>query len=278
MIALAVLPGCNTTGTSQPSAELAVASLNVIGQQSPLNVGSTAQLTATAVLSDGSTRVVTTFASWSSTNQASATVSPSGLVTAVAVGDAEIRAAYRGSSGAQGVSVIATGSGLSCGVERWAVKTLSDVNAAQVNLNAVRPVSIKNLNLEPAHCSGLPNARTFAQEFVLYEITGRITVARAEDDHDYHIALADPADPSYTIVTEVADPNCNGAIQSAFRGLIMKANADLTALIAGRSIGSIVGSTVRVRGVGFYDFNHGQTGRSQSCMELHPLTSVERVQ
>ena len=37
------------------------------------------------------------------------------------------------------------------------------------------------------------------------------------------------------------------------------------------------GATVRVRGAGFYDFNHGQTGRSQSCMELHPLTSIERV-
>jgi hypothetical protein len=39
-------------------------------------------------------------------------------------------------------------------------------------------------------------------------------------------------------------------------------------------LGSLVGRQVRVRGVGFYDFAHGQTGRSESCIELHPVLSI----
>ena len=41
-----------------------------------------------------------------------------------------------------------------------------------------------------------------------------------------------------------------------------------------QSLGFLAGRTVRVRGVGFYDFAHGQTGRSQSCIELHPVLSI----
>lgn len=33
---------------------------------------------------------------------------------------------------------------------------------------------------------------------------------------------------------------------------------------------------MRVRGVGFYDFAQGQTGRSQRCIELHPVPNLDR--
>jgi hypothetical protein len=41
-----------------------------------------------------------------------------------------------------------------------------------------------------------------------------------------------------------------------------------------QSLGSVAGRRVRVRGVGFYDFAHEQTGRSASCIELHPVLSI----
>jgi hypothetical protein len=47
-------------------------------------------------------------------------------------------------------------------------------------------------------------------------------------------------------------------------------------LLDGRSTSTLLGTTVRVRGVGFYDFNHGQRGRSQNCVELHPIIGIER--
>jgi len=44
--------------------------------------------------------------------------------------------------------------GLACGVERWFVKTLADVDASRVNPAAATPVSIRDLNLMGSHCDG----------------------------------------------------------------------------------------------------------------------------
>ena len=167
--------------------------------------------------------------------------------------------------------------GLSCGVKRWSVKTLSDPNAAQVDMNQVHATTIRALNMLPVQCSDLPDGRTYAPEFQTYEVTGRIVVAKSEDDRDYHVALADLDDPTATIVTELADVACSGAATSMFRTVLANARAQFESLRTGRSLAAMAGVVVRVRGVGFYDFAHGQTGRSLSCMELHPLTSVEAV-
>jgi hypothetical protein len=72
-----------------------VTSLQLSGSAGSLLPGATAQLTATASLSNGSTQEVTGQAAWQSTNAAVATVSSGGLVTAVAAGSAEIRASYQ---------------------------------------------------------------------------------------------------------------------------------------------------------------------------------------
>jgi hypothetical protein len=163
---------------------------------------------------------------------------------------------------------VPTASGAICGEERWSVKTLSDSDAIRVDFVAVTPTSIAALNSLAPHCSGLPDARTYAEEFRVFEAIGQVQLTRNEDDRDVHIALADPSDPSKTIVVEVADPGCAGAAQSPFVSMLSKAKIQFG------SLGSVVGKRVRVRGAGFYDFAHGQTGRSQSCIELHPVLSM----
>jgi hypothetical protein len=165
--------------------------------------------------------------------------------------------------------------GLSCGVERWFVKTLADDDATRVNVNARSPISIRELNGFAAHCSGLPERRAFPEEFQLYEVVGRITLAAHEDDRDYHIALEDPAAPGFTVVTELADTLCAGAIVSPHFTSLSAADSMWQLLLNGRSLSSLVGSTVRVKGVGFYDFAHGQRGRSQNCIELHPILEIQ---
>jgi len=159
-------------------------------------------------------------------------------------------------------------SGAICGEERWNLKTLSDLDAIRVDFVGVTPTTIAALNSLTPHCSGLPDVRTFAEEFRVFEAIGLVQLTRNEDDRDVHIALADPADPSRTIVVEVADPSCAGAVQSPFVSMLSQAKIQFG------SLGPIVGKRVRVRGVGFYDFAHGQTGRSQSCIELHPVLSM----
>jgi hypothetical protein len=128
----------------------------------------------------------------------------------------------------------------------------------------------------PPHCGGgADNARMYEGEFQVFDVIGRIVLVRAEDDRDFHVVIADPNDAGSTMVTEVADPGCSGATESPFGQQLQAARASFDTLRAGRSLSALSGELVRVRGVGFYDFNHGQTGRSRSCIELHPVLSIE---
>jgi hypothetical protein len=71
----------------------------------PIEAGQTRQLVATATLSTGSTSDVTPQAAWQSSAPGVATVSPAGLVSAVAQGEAEISATYQSVRGTMGVGV-----------------------------------------------------------------------------------------------------------------------------------------------------------------------------
>lgn len=283
-VAFARCGGGGTSSTSTPATPTpTVTGITITGPSTPTKPDDTAQFTATAVLSDGTTQTATTQATWQSSNTTVATVSSSGMVTALAAGETDIRATYQSVTGSMHLTVSDPAPpggplpGLDCGVERWPVKTLSDADASRVSLAQVQQTTIRALNDHPTHCSGLPSARTFAEEFEVYEVTGRITYVRLEDDRDYHIALADPGDSSYTIVTEVPDIACQGAASSLYRGALETARNAFVSLLGGRSPSSLVGTTVRVRGVGFFDFNHGQNGRARNCMELHPIVSIDRI-
>ena len=166
--------------------------------------------------------------------------------------------------------------GLSCGVERWFVKTLADADAGRVNVDVATPITIRELNEYATRCAGLPNTRAYDEEFRVFEVTGRITFAALEDDRDHHVALEDLNDPSYTIVSELADVLCAGAIVSPHFSALSRADAMWRLLLNNRAPSSLVGTVVKVRGVGFYDFAHGQRGRSRNCIELHPIVAIER--
>jgi hypothetical protein len=94
---VSVLAGCD--GPSAPTAtvvEMAVLSSTRTGAWT---MGDAAQLTATARFSTGITQDVTSQATWSSSAPGVMSVSPTGLATAVTPGQAEISAAYQGSTG-----------------------------------------------------------------------------------------------------------------------------------------------------------------------------------
>jgi hypothetical protein len=111
---LAALSGCGggsptpptttstTTTTTSTSSVVGLAVTGASGQSAP---GQTTQLTATATMSDGTNQNVTSQATWDSSNAAIATVSNAGLVTAVAAGDADIRASYRSLNSSARISV-----------------------------------------------------------------------------------------------------------------------------------------------------------------------------
>lgn len=98
--------GCGGSGdlvqpsaiTATPPSNTILSSLMVDGRKSLSAIGETSQLTAVARWRDGSTRDVTGTARWSSQNASVATVSPSGLATAIGFGASRIQVMYEGSN------------------------------------------------------------------------------------------------------------------------------------------------------------------------------------
>jgi hypothetical protein len=98
-------PTAPTPPTPTPTPTLT--SVAVTGLSGAATPGQTAQLAANASYSDGTTQTVTQQASWESANPSVATVSGAGLVSFVALGDADIRATYRSVVGSTRVTVSA---------------------------------------------------------------------------------------------------------------------------------------------------------------------------
>ena len=95
---------CNDSTSPPPPGPPTVASIAVAPSPGTLLVGSTAQLTATTKDSAGSVltgRAVT----WASSNPAVATVSATGVITALSSGSVVVQATYSGVTGATTVDI-----------------------------------------------------------------------------------------------------------------------------------------------------------------------------
>jgi hypothetical protein len=101
MAAMPALPACNN-GPSAPS-NPSVTSVAVQGIAP--QVSATAPFTATAALSNGTTRDVTAQATWSSSNPSVASVGSTGNVAGVSAGEADIVATYQGVTGRSHVTI-----------------------------------------------------------------------------------------------------------------------------------------------------------------------------
>lgn len=166
-----------------------------------------------------------------------------------------------------------------CAMNRSQVKSLRDADAARVEFDPPVLQTVSVLDSLPSSCGPHSNRRVRPEEFHVYELTGRITRIKREPDHDVHIVLADLLHPASHLVVEAGDPDFRKNALSPYRERVAAGRGMVEALIrdAGGDPGRLVGAIVRVRGVGFFDFNHLQVGRSRSCIELHPVTFIERV-
>ncbi|MEI7661118.1 MAG: hypothetical protein WCK34_02915 [Bacteroidota bacterium] len=156
------------------------------------------------------------------------------------------------------------------GVERWAVKVLTDAAAAQVNY-IPRHTTMDSL----IHISTTPSTtapRMAGIEFQAYDLTCRITIKKNEDDNDYHLVMADGGE---TMVGEVPDPVCAVAATSAHVNEFIAARNWVNLHIGTGAVPNVNIPAVEITGVAFVDVPHGQTGSAPNQMEFHPILSIQ---
>jgi len=158
-----------------------------------------------------------------------------------------------------------------CGVERWTIKVGTDANANQVNTaNPVR-TTIQSMRALPTPASLPDTSRISPTENTTFVINGLMTVYKLETDSDYHIVLQDPQ--GNTMVTEIPAPACDGGT-SPFDAAIKSARQKFDARLTGISTFQTANLPVQIKGVGFFDLIHGQTGVAPNGVEIHPILDI----
>ena len=162
------------------------------------------------------------------------------------------------------------GSGATCGVERWAVKTLQDPLARRVDLRPRRTTvaALRRLGAP----EGLPDTRLAGVERRTYRIVANVVAAKVEGDSDIHLVVADPRSGG-TMIVEFPALGCTTHAAAAVRKLMERARVALLRSCGdpGSGFAEIRGRAT-ITGVGFFDFLHGQRGVAPNGIELHPVT------
>ncbi len=139
----------------------------------------------------------------------------------------------------------------SCGVERWAVKTLED----RPTLLLPKTTTVQFLVSRPAP-HPLPTTRLSYERHV-YIVTAAVTLVRQEADSGLHLVLRAGGDQ---MIAEAPSPSCDSKATPLRRHQMAAARAQVRLC-----------ARARVTGVAFFDFDHGQTGVAPNAIELHPI-------
>jgi hypothetical protein len=158
-----------------------------------------------------------------------------------------------------------------CGTERWSVKTGTDPDAHLVNLASVMPTTIQTMRSFVPPASLPANNRVPPVETTVFVLDATLTLYRLKDDFDYHLVVQDAS--GHTMIAEIPSPSCAGA-GSLFAGGIALARSEFDSRLSATSSFNTANIPVRVTGVGFFDFLHGQTGVAPNGIELHPVLDV----
>lgn len=170
-----------------------------------------------------------------------------------------------------------TRSGYSCGVERWAVKTLADPAAATV---AFTPTAWTNIAVLDAKATTHPLTRQSPVETTVYGLAATHVIAfKQEGDSDIHLVLRSTLPGHPTMIAELPLAGCIAAGPvPAQQTAVGTARASFLRCIAAKGLSisasfQSVDITSRIRGVGFFDYFHGQNGVAPNAIELHPALS-----
>lgn len=164
-----------------------------------------------------------------------------------------------------------------CGTERWGIKTLSDSHAGSVDLQQRQVVTVHSLvSIDPPGQLPADN-RISPVELTTFGVQAQLIGFKIESDQDFHMVIGD--DQSHeTMIVEIPNPKCDGVCASHALQLITQARQTFikqcgTPTATYRRLTKPL--EVRITGVGFFDFAHGQIGRAKNSIELHPVLGIE---
>jgi len=158
-----------------------------------------------------------------------------------------------------------------CGVERWSVKTGTDADVSLVNLGTSTATTISSLRSLTAPGTLPANNRVQPTETTVFTLSATLTQYKLETDSDYHLVLQDAS--GNKMIVEIPSPNCVGA-GSPFATGIQTSRSEFDGQYTATSSFQTANIPVSVRGVGFFDFLHGQTGVAPNGIELHPILDI----
>jgi hypothetical protein len=157
--------------------------------------------------------------------------------------------------------------GGACGSERWDVKTGTDPYTGMVSLVPV-PTTIATLvGLAAAGGGTMRESPTETTLWELKDVT--LTELKSESDSDYHLVISDGTN---TMIAEIPYPTC--ATGSPWLCFMENARSEIDAKYSVGSSPQTPAATITLRGVGFFDFKHGQNGVAPNAIELHPLLQI----
>ena len=158
-----------------------------------------------------------------------------------------------------------------CGVERWSVKTGTDADVSLVNLSSSTANTITTMRGWTAPNPIPANNRVGPFETTQWVLNATLTQYKLEGDSDYHLILSDAS--GNTLIAEIPSPNCVGA-GSPFGPGIQNSRNEFDARFTATTSFQTANIPVQVKGVGMFDFLHGQTGVAPNGIEVHPVLDI----
>ena len=158
-----------------------------------------------------------------------------------------------------------------CGVERWSIKTGTDPGAGSIDVSNPTATTIAEMRTWPTPNPIPSSSRVAPHETTLYVVNATLTLYKLESDSDVHLVMQDGS--GNTIVTEIPCPGCVGA-SSPFGAAIANARAVFDAHYTATGSFQTANVPVQVKGIGMFDFPHGQTGAAPNQIELHPIVDI----
>src|SRR5438105_2355225 len=162
-----------------------------------------------------------------------------------------------------------------CGIWRWPVKTGSDATRYQVS-RTTRYTGVNYLDslTRPSSFGSYSQTHRIRwPEFRTWQINDTTLVAiKLEDDGDLHLRLR--SSTGKTMIAEIPTPGCLSSSSLWKTGITAARN-----YVTGRYWVSLdrwhyLYKKIDIKGLGFFDEEHGVTGAAPNKIELHPVIYI----